>query len=46
MGGLDPMSEWTTFFLATATGFVAAGLVGSFYRLVTNKPASFQAYLV
>ena len=44
MGGLDPMAEWTTFFFATATGFVAAGLVGSFYRLVTNKPASFQIW--
>lgn len=44
MGGLNPMSEWTTFFFATGTGFVAAGLVGSFYRLVTNKPASFQIW--
>lgn len=44
MGGLDPMSEWTTFFFATATGFVAAGLVGSFYRLVTKKPPSFQIW--
>lgn len=44
MGGFDPMHEWMAFFLATATGFVAAGLVGSFYRLVTNKPASFQIW--
>tara|TARA_R110000824_G_scaffold390760_24_gene588123 strand:+ start:2253 stop:2582 length:330 start_codon:yes stop_codon:yes gene_type:complete len=44
MGGLDPMSEWTTFFFTTATGFVAAGLTGSVYRLVTNKPASFQIW--
>jgi len=38
------MSEWTTFFFATTTGFVAAGLTGSFYRLVTNKPPSFQVW--
>jgi len=38
------MSEWTTFFFATTTGFVAAGLTGSFYRLVTNKAPSFQIW--
>lgn len=38
------MSEWVAFFFATATGFVAAGLTGSFYRLVTRKPASFQIW--
>ena len=38
------MSEWTTFFFATTTGFVAAGLTGSFYRLITNKPPSFQIW--
>jgi hypothetical protein len=36
------MSEFTAFFFTVATGFVAAGLAGSFYRLVTNKPPSFQ----
>jgi len=44
MGGFNPMSEWTAFFFSTATGFVAAGLTGSFYRLVTKKPASFQIW--
>jgi hypothetical protein len=38
------MSEWVSFFFATATGFVAAGLTGSFYRLVTRKPPSFQVW--
>ncbi|HEX7777336.1 MAG TPA: hypothetical protein VF449_12495 [Parvibaculum sp.] len=38
------MSEWVSFFFASATGFVAAGLTGSFYRLVTRKPASFQVW--
>ncbi|MDR3499232.1 MAG: hypothetical protein P4L72_08400 [Parvibaculum sp.] len=38
------MSEWFSFFFATATGFVAAGLTGSFYRLVTRKPPSFQVW--
>lgn len=38
------MHEWVTFFFTTATGFVAAGLTGSLYRLVTNKPASFQIW--
>ena len=28
---------------AAATGFVAAGLIGSFYQLVTNKPPRFVA---
>ena len=36
------MSEISAFFLSIATGFVAAGLTSSFYRLVTNKPPSFQ----
>jgi hypothetical protein len=44
MGGFNPMTEWAAFFFATATGFVAAGLTGSFYRLVTKKPASFQIW--
>jgi len=44
MDGFNPMTEWAAFFFATATGFVAAGLTGSFYRLVTKKPASFQIW--
>ncbi|MBX3488351.1 MAG: hypothetical protein KF769_13715 [Parvibaculum sp.] len=36
------MSAFGAFFFAIATGFIAAGLTGSFYRLVTNKPPSFQ----
>lgn len=36
------MHQVTAFFFAIATGFVAAGLVSSFYRLVTKKPPSFQ----
>lgn len=36
------MGELTAFFFSIATGFVAAGLTSSFYRLVTNKPPSFQ----
>ena len=38
------MSEWMTFFFTTATGFIAAGLTGSVYRLVIRKPASFQVW--
>lgn len=38
------MSEGMTFLFAVATGFVAAGLAGSFYRLLTKKPASFQVW--
>lgn len=38
------MSEWLAFFFSVATGFVAAGLTGSFYRLVTRKPPSFQIW--
>ena len=30
------------FFFCIATGFVSGGVTGSFYRLVTNKPASFH----
>ena len=36
------MSQFVTLVFAIATGFVAAGLTSSFYRLVTNKPPSFQ----
>ena len=36
------MGQFTVFFFAIATGFVAAGLSSSFYRLVRNKPPSFQ----
>ncbi|MBA4209428.1 MAG: hypothetical protein C0454_07845 [Parvibaculum sp.] len=36
------MHEFLTLFFAIATGFVAAGLTSSFYRLVTSKPPSFQ----
>ncbi len=38
------MSEVMAFIFSTATGFVAAGLTGSFYRLVTSKPPSFQVW--
>lgn len=38
------MSEWLAFFFSVSTGFVAAGLVGSIYRLVTSKPPSFQVW--
>ncbi|GAK46059.1 conserved protein [Tepidicaulis marinus] len=38
------MHELMVFFLTLVTGYVAAGLTGSFYRLVTNKPASFQMW--
>ncbi|MEQ9146437.1 MAG: hypothetical protein RLO08_18965 [Parvibaculaceae bacterium] len=34
----------TAFILTLATGIVTAGLVASFYRLVTNKPPSFQMW--
>jgi len=30
-------------FYAIATGYVASGLIASFYQLVTDKPASFQS---
>jgi len=36
------MAEVMAFLFSTVTGFVAAGFIGSFYRLVTNKPPSFQ----
>jgi len=36
------MSAFGAFFFSIATGFVAAGLTSSFYRLITNKPPSFQ----
>lgn len=36
------MGQFTAFFFAIATGFVAAGLSSSIYRLVRNKPPSFQ----
>jgi hypothetical protein len=38
------MSEWMVFVFTVATGFVAAGLTGSFYRLVTKRPPSFQVW--
>lgn len=38
------MHELMVFVLTLATGFVAAGLTGSFYRLVTRKPVSFQMW--
>ena len=36
------MSQLATLFFSIATGFVAAGLTSSFYRLVTKKLPSFQ----
>ncbi|ABS64239.1 conserved hypothetical protein; putative membrane protein; putative exported protein [Parvibaculum lavamentivorans DS-1] len=36
------MHQFSALFFSVATGFIAAGLVSSFYRLVTNKPPSFQ----
>lgn len=36
------MHQVSVFFFAIATGFVAAGLTSSFYRMVTSKPPSFQ----
>jgi hypothetical protein len=36
------MTAFGAFLFSIATGFVAAGLVGSFYRLITSKPPSFQ----
>jgi len=36
------MSVFGAFIFSIATGFVAAGLTSSFYRLITNKPPSFQ----
>lgn len=38
------MHEFTVFLFTIATGFVGGGLIGSFYRLVTDKPASFQMW--
>lgn len=38
------MSEWMAFLFSVATGFAAAGLTASFYRLVTHKPPSFQVW--
>jgi len=34
----------TAFFWTLVTGVVTAGLVSSLYRLVTNKPPSFQMW--
>ncbi len=34
----------TAFFWTDVTGVVTAGLVSSLYRLVTNKPPSFQMW--
>ncbi|MBI1262716.1 MAG: hypothetical protein GC184_13440 [Rhizobiales bacterium] len=36
------MLTLTIFALTVATGIVASGLTGSFYRLITNKPPSFS----
>lgn len=36
------MHQLTAFFFSIATGFVAAGLTSSLYRMVTSKPPSFQ----
>ncbi len=38
------MSEWLAFFFSVSTGFVAAGLTGSIYRIATRKPPSFQVW--
>jgi len=38
------MSEWLAFFFSISTGFVAAGLTGSIYRIATSKPPSFQVW--
>ncbi len=32
------MHQFSAFFFSIATGFVAAGLTSSFYRMVTSKP--------
>ena len=36
------MTEFGVFLFTIATGFVAAGLAGSLYRMAMNKPPSFQ----
>ena len=36
------MHQLTALFFSIATGFVAAGLTSSLYRMVTSKPPSFQ----
>jgi len=36
------MSETLVAAYATAVGFVAAGIIGSFYQLVTAQPAGFR----
>jgi hypothetical protein len=38
------MGSVGVFCFAIAVGFVAAGLVGSFYQLVTNRPISFELF--
>lgn len=36
------MSTFFVYMFALATGFVAAGLIGSFYQLVTNRQMTFE----
>ncbi len=36
------MSGWELFVLTTATGFVAGGLIGSLYRLITDRPVGLE----
>lgn len=38
------MSTFTVYCFAMAIGFVSAGVVGSFYQLVTNRPISFELF--
>jgi hypothetical protein len=38
------MSSFVLFWFAMAVGFTAAGLVGSFYQVVTNRPMSFELF--
>jgi len=38
------MNEFMAFLFTVATGLVAAGLISSFYRLLTNKLPSFQMW--
>lgn len=41
---VQDMSEGLAFFFSVATGFVAAGITGSIYRIVTSKHPSFQVW--
>ncbi len=38
------MSVFFVYVFAIATGFVAAGLMGSFYQLVTNRQMTFELF--